>query len=318
MANPTILDGFGESSTNITAPITALKTNGYSFEEYLASANFNYYLNQLYASVNKSKIDGVWEWEIGETYNLYSLVLHNGKFWFSTSASNTSEPSVANWTSLLDSTDAITIDNTDQTKLGSLTIGESIAVTNWEYSTTTITLTVASHNAKIGDTIYVSGLVADVGNAPNGSWVITSVTATTIVYTADFTPTATPSTGTTVLSATVKYGNFNVKGRLSVGGMEAFSCRAWVNFNGTGTVAIRDSGNVSSITDTGVGTYTVNLITAMADINYSAVTSVSGAGYALEGWGKALPTTTEIFITVASASNGFAVDVANINCSVFR
>jgi hypothetical protein len=49
----------------------------------------------------------------------------------------------------------------------------------------------------------------------------------------------------------------------------AYGCRAWVNFNGTGTVAIRASGNVSSITDNGVGDYTVNFTTAMPDANYS-------------------------------------------------
>jgi len=49
----------------------------------------------------------------------------------------------------------------------------------------------------------------------------------------------------------------------------AFGCRAWVNFDGTGTPAIRNSGNVSSITDNGTGTYTVNFTTAMADANYS-------------------------------------------------
>lgn len=53
----------------------------------------------------------------------------------------------------------------------------------------------------------------------------------------------------------------------------AFGCRAWVNFNGTGTVAIRASGNVSSITDGGTGLYTVNFATAMPDSNYSAVKS---------------------------------------------
>jgi hypothetical protein len=50
----------------------------------------------------------------------------------------------------------------------------------------------------------------------------------------------------------------------------AYGCRAWVNFNGTGTVAIRASGNVSSITDNGTGAYTVNFTTAMVDANYSA------------------------------------------------
>ena len=48
-------------------------------------------------------------------------------------------------------------------------------------------------------------------------------------------------------------------------------CRAWVNFNGTGTVAIRASFNVTSITDNGTGDYTVNFTTAMSDANYAAV-----------------------------------------------
>ena len=50
----------------------------------------------------------------------------------------------------------------------------------------------------------------------------------------------------------------------------AYGCRAWVNFNGTGVVAIRASGNVTSITDNGTGDYTVNFTTAMPDANYSA------------------------------------------------
>ena len=49
----------------------------------------------------------------------------------------------------------------------------------------------------------------------------------------------------------------------------AYGCRAWVNFNGTSTVAIRASGNVTSITDNGTGDYTVNFTTAMPDVNYS-------------------------------------------------
>ena len=45
-------------------------------------------------------------------------------------------------------------------------------------------------------------------------------------------------------------------------------CRAWVNFNGTGTVAIRDSFNVSSITDNNTGDYTVNFSNSLDDANY--------------------------------------------------
>lgn len=53
------------------------------------------------------------------------------------------------------------------------------------------------------------------------------------------------------------------------------SAKAWVNFNGTGTVAIRASFNVSSITDNGTGDYTVNFTTAMPDANYSMAGSAA-------------------------------------------
>lgn len=59
------------------------------------------------------------------------------------------------------------------------------------------------------------------------------------------------------------------------GSAPIYAARAWVNFNGTSTVAIRASGNVSSITDNGTGDYTVNFTTAMPDANY-AVTVLAG------------------------------------------
>lgn len=55
------------------------------------------------------------------------------------------------------------------------------------------------------------------------------------------------------------------------GSAPSYACRAWVNFNGAGTVAIRASGNVSSITDNGVGDFTINFATAMPDANYLMV-----------------------------------------------
>ena len=66
----------------------------------------------------------------------------------------------------------------------------------------------------------------------------------------------------------------------ATGSAPVYSCRAWVNFNGTGTVAIRASGNVSSITDIGTGGYEMNFSTAMPDVNYAFTTAgqrVSGA-----------------------------------------
>jgi hypothetical protein len=55
---------------------------------------------------------------------------------------------------------------------------------------------------------------------------------------------------------------------ITVEGVVKGSAKAWVNFNGTGTVAIRASYNVSSITDNGTGDYTVNFTSAFADANY--------------------------------------------------
>jgi len=57
-------------------------------------------------------------------------------------------------------------------------------------------------------------------------------------------------------------------------------CKAWVNFNGSGTVAIRGSYNVSSITDNGTGEYTANLTEVMSDVNYSVIVAHSGLGAA--------------------------------------
>ena len=62
------------------------------------------------------------------------------------------------------------------------------------------------------------------------------------------------------------------------GSAPIYACRAWVNFNGTGTVAIRASGNVSSVTDNGVGDYLVNLTEAMPDDTYSVSAIAAAVG----------------------------------------
>ena len=88
------------------------------------------------------------------------------------------------------------------------------------------------------------------------------------------------SNGTTVLGVTSTgasvTGTQSVSGDLSFNSgygssAVAYGCRAWVNFNGTGTVAIRASGNVTSITDGGTGIYEINFTTAMPDANYASI-----------------------------------------------
>ncbi len=107
-------------------------------------------------------------------------------------------------------------------------------------------------------------------------------------------------------------------------GTENYKCRAWVNFNGTGTVAIRASGNVSSITDNGVGMYRVNFTNAMIDANYSVTArcsndsvSASFVDFNQSGNGG-IDTTTSCNIEVIQVSTGSVADRQYIYCTIFR
>lgn len=119
--------------------------------------------------------------------------------------------------------------------------------------------------------------------------------------------------GTLVNDATLNTA-FNV-----TGSAPKYACRAWVNFNGTGTVAIRASGNVSSITDNGVGKYRVNIISSVPDVNYCVVanktnTATNNGAYIFED--IALRTTTSF--RIETGENNAAVDSPNISVALFR
>jgi hypothetical protein len=144
---------------------------------------------------------------------------------------------------------------------------------------------------------------------------------------ADLSATGTPSSSTYLRGdnswATVSsYTNsdaltlFNASGSAPV-----YACRAWVNFNGTGTVAIRASGNVSSISDNGSGNYTVNFATAMPDSNYS----IAGFGGDPDGSGGDCTfirypsdTYSTLSVQVRNVFNATGYDVNIISVQVFR
>lgn len=104
-----------------------------------------------------------------------------------------------------------------------------------------------------------------------------------------------------------------------VGSAPSYACRAWVNFNGTGTVAIRASGNVSSITDNGVGNYTVNFTTAMSDVAYCAAhSSRTDSGYTNDTGEIGTRATSSIQLrNTDEYTHGF-VDSSIINLAIFR
>lgn len=124
-----------------------------------------------------------------------------------------------------------------------------------------------------------------------------------------------PDSAGTVATAESTLAQFNVTGDAPV-----FACRAFVNFNGTGTVAIRASGNVSSITDNGTGNYTVNFTTAMPDANYSATgTAIVGTNSTLVDI-AATPTTSGVQIRTVNVAGGSIalIDISTVCVSIFR
>jgi len=95
-----------------------------------------------------------------------------------------------------------------------------------------------------------------------------------------------------------------------------YACRAWVNFSGSGTVAIRDSGNVSSITDGGTGQYTVNFTTAMPDTNYALQGTAAEVGNPYTIGGATQTVNSKLIYLFESNTRAF-VDSA-VHISIFR
>ena len=122
-----------------------------------------------------------------------------------------------------------------------------------------------------------------------------------------------PDSAGTIATAESTLAQFNASGSAPV-----YACRAWVNFNGTGTVAIRASGNVSSITDIGTGNYRVNFTTTMPDTNYAPMASGYDDGINPSVTKTTIPNTTSQAILVCSNSSNTLVDVGVVTFCVFR
>ena len=102
-------------------------------------------------------------------------------------------------------------------------------------------------------------------------------------------------------------------------------CRAWVNFRGRSTVSIDAAFNVSSITDGGVGNYTLNFTDAFPDINYAGTGSCSTDAIANNGFvlvsgfssGKAV-SSLSISTLAGGSTLGTAYDPISVYATIFR
>jgi len=196
----------------------------------------------------------------------------------------------------------------------------------------TVELAVCNSSATLDESALISTTVLD--TASDSATVVYSTTArTNVPFRVVGFIESTQSTAGTWASAPSKIqgaGSLaDIKVALNASGpAPIYAARAWVNFNGTGTVAIRASGNVSSITDNGVGDYTVNFTTAMPDANYSIV----GSCAAIPGVDpsvlqintgpfptEAASTTTQSRLSISRTSGGGGgVDNAFVSVSFFR
>lgn len=135
------------------------------------------------------------------------------------------------------------------------------------------------------------------------------------------------TTGIDTIEPTIVPAALNATGSTPI-----YACRAWVNFNGEGAVAIRASGNVSSLIDVAIGRYTINFTTDMPDANYSTVVTcnqtmsntsqniacgIDDTGTTTSPVGASLYTTSAVRVSI-QASDGGNEDMPNVMVVVFR
>jgi hypothetical protein len=158
-----------------------------------------------------------------------------------------------------------------------------------------------------GDT---SGSITLDAPAVSGTTVLTLPATTGTVFVGGQALTATTGSFSGNLSFNSGYGSAAV----------AYGCRAWVNFGGTGTVTLRASGNVTSITDNGTGTYTINFTTSMPDANYAFSMACNGNGTDYRTFMAMFDGTKTVssFRIILNNPSNVTVDVSDIALAFFR
>ena len=182
-------------------------------------------------------------------------------------------------------TGAIALAGTLAVANGGTGLATLTAANNALYSTSSSAMTAGTLPVAAGGTGLTSpGTVGNVLTSTGSAWASTAPAATaTSIANGTSNVTISSSGGsirmtTAGTSAVTVNTSQNLQFNSGYGSVAtAYGCRAWVNFDGTGTIAIRASGNVSSITDNGTGSYTVNFTSALVDANYAAVATVEHA-----------------------------------------
>jgi hypothetical protein len=301
------------------------------------------------------------DWVASTSYSATDQVRDDGNYWQSvTNLNQGNQPSLndgSNWlkTDFLNITVntlaiaanataiALKYDKTGGALSGQATstAGDFNIVTNTALSNAAATLTAAQ---LIGGEFTITPTVARIQTLDTAANIISALSGSvtgsnftfTVVNLAPFDVTIATAAGVTLVgSMVVNNGSADFRVRRTSGSavtvtrletVNSFSdklvAKAWVNFNGTGTVSIRSAVNVSSITDNGTGDYAANFTVAMPDANYSAVVSKgvsdTGFGFAMIARSNAtIPAPTVSVCPIISFTTSALVDSAFLTLQVF-
>lgn len=329
----------------ITAEDTEVTTGNYSALHHAAKAAASA------AAAIVAKIEWQGAWSAG-TYNKNDAVEHNGSSWIATATTTTEEPSISatDW-------DLLALKGTDGTGAGDVSSDTSTSVDNELVLFKDTSGKLIKRATGSGYVKTTSGVVSNVATIPpnEGGTGVANNAASTLTISGNYatTLTVTGTTGVTLpTSGTLMANPMTTAGDLIYGGTSGTptrlpkgtsgyflkqgatnpewaavtvgvgSVRAWANFNGTGTPAIRASGNVSSIGDTATGVFTINITSELPDNDYAVsgmctATGTSTACYAMGikptsteiTTGEGSMTTTSVVVT-CKATNVFDPDVA--------
>lgn len=325
IADSTLLDTWS-SGGNIVEPDISKIIEGWQLGEQPPHEYMNWLQNTFGSKLNHILKNGVASWNNETPYLAGSSVQHNGNVWLCKTTNTNSEPTDenANWKriitveSLTDLSDYYVALTGDQTIAGVKTFSSSPIVPTPTTGTQAANKDYAdSKQANLGFTPVQQGTgIGQFSNAVKIGW---SGTRTKITIDAT-------DMGNIVMDNDIGVANSSlVKTALNASGnAPIYACRAWVNFNGTGTIAIRASENVSSIADNGTGDYTVNFATAMTDKFFS--TSLSCAedytnnttGYTTGDRARFDVTTSSVRVWSYTPSSGARIDVIEYSVQIHR
>ncbi len=193
--------------------------------------------------------------------------------------------------------------NTDgTTSINGALAGSALASTAEVQGThTTGTITIGTTSLTVASATGITAGMYVVGEGITPGTIVSSIVGTAVVLSAN--------ANTTLSSDPV---SFYAAGKLLTPGLVAGQlCRAWVNFDGTGTVTIRSSYNVSSITDNGTGDYTINFTTAMPDANYAPVVTFGYEDLAVRAVCAILDTLSTSSVTIVGRQSNDASNSRN-------